>query len=343
MTDNDPTWDWPEDDRVDAGDGLPKRRHFDPLFSTWDDTADLPPPTAGLDPHDLASAYTWDDSGSAPGPLTARPRPEPWAVPAEAGRPTSWYAHRWQEAHATQLTEAQLRLRAGVITIPRPARRWTVTVRELAETLLLALLIFLSVRASFQNFRVEGASMYPSLENGEYLIVNKLSYAKLDTSIFNFLPFYDAGTESVHHLWGQPGRGDVIVFKAPTSPNRDFIKRIIGLPGDKIEITPEGQVVLNGNMLDEPYITGITNCNMSDCKDIEIPAEGSPAAHAKCGSDACYFVMGDNRQNSSDSRQGWMVPEENIIGKALITYWHQGGPEFDVAPNHSVAADESGK
>ena len=335
MTDDDPFWEWPTDEGVDSANGSP--RPFDPLFSTWDDAGDVTPARAGLDPFDLAPAYTWDDSGV---------RLEPWAMPAGAGHPTSWYADQWQQSHATQLTKAQLRLRAGVITIPRPARRWTVTVRELAETLLLALLIFLSVRASFQNFRVEGLSMVPSLENGEYLIVNKLTYARLDMSIFNFLPFYDAGSDPVHHLWGTPQRGDVIVFKAPTSPNRDFIKRIIGLPGDHIEITPEGQVMLNDRVLDEPYIQGVTRCQLNasaDCEPIAVPPEGSPEAHARCGSDACYFVMGDNRENSSDSRQGWLVPEENIIGKALITYWHQGGPEFDVAPNHSVAASESGQ
>jgi signal peptidase I len=89
--------------------------------------------------------------------------------------------------------------------------------RELAETVLLAVLIFLSVRASFQNFRVEGASMVPSLENGEYLIVNKLSYAELDMGIFNFLP--STRPAPTHHApLGQAQRGDIIVFRAPTSP-----------------------------------------------------------------------------------------------------------------------------
>jgi signal peptidase I len=111
-----------------------------------------------------------------------------------------------------------------------------------------------------------------------------------------------------------PDQGDIIVFRAPTSPNRDFIKRIIGLPGDTIEITPEGEVILNGETLDEPYIQGITNCSSKCDGPITIPAEGSPEARAECGSDACYFVMGDNRQNSSDSRQDWLVPLESIHG-----------------------------
>lgn len=340
MRDIDPFWDWPEDDGVAAGNGR-RRRDFDPLFSAWQDAVEDGPPSDAGDFSAPESPFAFGDTGLAGGWETPQ-RAETWATPV-AERPTSWYANRWAEAYEPALTEAQQRLRTEVITIPRPERRrWAVTVRELAETLLLALLIFLSVRTSFQNFRVEGASMYPSLENGEYLIVNKLSYAQLDTSIFNFLPFYDAGDEPLKHIWGKPDRGDIVVFRAPTSPNRDFIKRIIGLPGDTIQITESGEVILNRKVLDEPYITGITNCN-STCEPLTIPAAGSPASHAKCGSDACYFVMGDNRQNSSDSRQGWLVPEENIIGKALITYWHEGGPEFEVAPNHSVSAREDGQ
>ena len=336
MTDNDGIRDWPEDDREDFGEGRPPR-HYDPLFPAWDDAPD---DAFDIAPIALSDDYTWDPGGS---PSWEAPIPdrEPWPAASGAGKPTSWYATGWQEAHAPAVTEAQRRLREAVITIPHPARRWTVTARELAETLLLAALIFLSVRASFQNFRVEGASMYPSLENGEYLIVNKLSYATLDLGVFDFLPFYNAGADPVKHLWGEPERGDIIVFRAPTSPNRDFIKRIIGLPGDTVEITPDESVIVNGTVLSEPYIQGTTRCSGAgnECT-FEIPEAGSPEAMAECGSEACYFVMGDNRENSSDSRQKWLVPEENIIGKALITYWHEGGPEFDAAPNHSVSADE---
>jgi hypothetical protein len=71
-----------------------------------------------------------------------------------------------------------------------------------------------------------------------------------------------------------------------------------------------------------------------------VPEEGCAAAEAECGSNACYFVMGDNRQNSSDSRQRWLVPEENIIGKTLITYWQDGGLDLNLAPNKTVAAED---
>lgn len=244
-----------------------------------------------------------------------------------------YYPQPYQPA-TESMTDLQRRLREETVTIPRREGRWAVTVRELAETLLLAVLIFLAVRASFQNFRVEGASMQPSLQNGEYLIVNKLAYTQLDLSFLNWLPFFEAGG-SPKHLWSEPGRGDVVVFRSPTSINRDFIKRIIGIPGDSVEIDDEsGEVAVNGQPLDEPYIQGATHCG-SQCTR-QIPLKDSPEARAECGSNSCYFVMGDNRQNSSDSRQGWLVPEENIIGKALITYWHDGRPDLAPAPNRSV-------
>jgi signal peptidase I len=154
--------------------------------------------------------------------------------------------------------------------------------------------------------------------------------------MFDWLPFFDAGDNSKQHLWGTPARGDVIVFRSPTNVQRDFIKRIIGVPGDSIEIRPEtGEVLVNGQLVDEPYIGGGTTC-AQNCKWTVPPANTRRSAVA-CGAPACYFVMGDNRPNSSDSRQGWLVPEDNIIGKALFTYWHNGGPELGLAPNHKVS------
>ncbi len=229
------------------------------------------------------------------------------------------------------LSELRHRLRESTVVIPRRRRTWSVTAQELVETLLLAVLIFFAIGGipgrdggSIQNFRVEGASMEPSLDSGEYLIVNKLAYAEIDMSLFDWLPFYDSGDNPLHHLWDTPSSGDVIVFRAPTNLTRDFIKRIIGVPGDTVEIDRDtNTVMLNGGVIEESYIQGETTCS-SSCGPWVVP-------------ERAYFVMGDNRQNSSDSRQGWFVPEENIIGKALITYWRDGGPELNLAPNHKVS------
>jgi len=201
---------------------------------------------------------------------------------------------------------------------PRRGPHLFVLGRELVETLLLALLIFLAVRSAVQNFKVEGDSMFPSLENGQYIIVNKLAYAQIDLSKFDWIPFFDAGNSPVHHLFGTPDRGDVIVFQSPTNPDRDFIKRVIGVPGDTVEIR-SGVVYVNGEPLVEPYITGRTGCPCG-------PWVVEPGT---------FFVMGDHRNNSSDSRVFNAIPEKSIVGKALFSYWPLS--EVGLAPNHSVS------
>jgi signal peptidase I len=176
---------------------------------------------------------------------------------------------------------------------------------ELVQTLLLAALIFLMVRGVAQNFRVEGPSMEPGLHNGQYLLVNKAVYFKLDLDkLSKYLPFVDGGDNPTRFLFHGPERGDVIVFRYPRDPSRDFIKRIIGLPGDTVSIS-NGVVSVNGSALEESYINNGSNSDM----DPKVVPAGS------------YFVMGDNRPNSSDSRTWGFVPEENIIGKAMFSYW----------------------
>jgi len=317
---------------------------FDPLLTPWDESPD----------RDASSTFDGPDGPGGPSQrayASRRPdrRPEDalwWeAAPAAPYSPPHQVPARPPDSSpqpfAERLTEVQRQLREETIAIPRPERRWLVTVREVAETLLLAALIFLAVRASFQNFKVEGHSMDPSLADGQYLIVNKLTYAQVDLGVLDFLPFFDAGDDPVHYLWGAPDRGDVIVFRAPLSPERDFIKRIVGLPGDTVEINEtNGEIKVNGQPLTESYILGATSCSQA-CT-WTVPTAASDESRQQCGSDRCYFVLGDNRQNSSDSRQGWLVPKENIVGKALLTYWHEGSPDLHLAPNHSVGiADEA--
>jgi signal peptidase I len=210
----------------------------------------------------------------------------------------------------------------GVLYDDPPALPSSVRVRhvawELVQTLLLAALIFLMVRGVAQNFRVEGPSMEPGLHNGQYLLVNKAVYFKLDLEkLSKYLPFIDGGDSPTRFLFHGPQRGDVIVFRYPRDPSRDFIKRIIGLPGDTVSIS-DGVVTVNGSALEEQYINTGSN---SDMEDTVVP-EGS------------YFVMGDNRPNSSDSRTWGFVPEENIIGKAMFSYWPLS--EFGGVGNTSI-------
>ena len=189
---------------------------------------------------------------------------------------------------------------------------------ELIQTLVLAALIFLMVRGVAQNFRVEGPSMEPGLHNGQYLLVNKAVYFKLDLDkLGKYIPFIDGGDNPSRFLFHGPERGDVIVFRYPRDPSRDFIKRIIGVPGDSVSIS-DGVVSVNGKVLDESYINGGAN---SEMEALVVP-EGS------------YFVMGDNRPNSSDSRNWGFVPEENIIGKAMFSYWPMS--EFGGVGNTSI-------
>ncbi len=316
MDPSDDAGDWP-----DAPFPTPENSgDFDPLFSSDWDTSE-PPVTR----REAADDYLFEF-----GPTPAIE--EPYSFQRLT---TERYPDRYAPEYAERMTELQRQLRESTIVVPKPERRLGVTLRELAETLLLAALIFLAVRASFQNFRVQGGSMQPSLEDGEYLIVNKLNYAELDLGFLDPLPFFDSGANPIRELWDDPNTGDVIVFAAPTSPERDFIKRVIGTPGDTVEINPgTGEVSVNGTIIAEPYIQGSTACGESCI--YRVPDKNSGEAHDTCGSDECYFVMGDNRQNSSDSRQGWMVPRENIIGKAMITYWHRGGPNIGLAPNENV-------
>lgn len=218
---------------------------------------------------------------------------------------------------------------------PVPARKPLVrrvgrVTRELVETLILALLIFLAVRAAVQNFQVEGSSMIPNLHDGEFLLVNKLIYAEVDLdAIDRFIPFVDIG-DGTRHVFRAPRRGDVVVFRFPRDPDRDFIKRVIGVPGDTVEVR-DGTVFIDGQPLDEPYLT--------DKPNYVLPPLTVPPGE--------YFVLGDNRPGSFDSHSwtsyaptpDWpnppFVPEENIIGQAWLSYWPFS--DWGLVPNKSLS------
>ncbi len=165
-------------------------------------------------------------------------------------------------------------------------------VRQALTTIGLAVVVFLALQITIQSSVVVGSSMEPSFEPGQRLVINKLAYRFSD-----------------------PQRGDVIIFHPPTNGSVDYIKRVIAVPGDTVEIK-SGKVYVNGEMLPEPYIADPPMYNLKR----EIP-------------DGYYFVLGDNRNNSNDSHTGWLLPRENIIGKAWLSIWPPG--DWGVVPSYS--------
>jgi signal peptidase I len=196
------------------------------------------------------------------------------------------------------------------------SRRYRRIAWELTQTLVLAVLIFLLVRTVAQNFRVEGPSMEPGLHDGQYLLVNKAVYFKLNVGdLAKFIPFIDAEEGEEKFLFHGPQRGDVIVFRYPKDPDRDFIKRVIGVPGDRVRVE-EGIVYVNDVPLEEDYIADHAGRDLDSLASVEC-ANGDQQVIPPGN----YFVLGDNRPNSSDSRSWGCVPEDYIIGKAMLSYW----------------------
>lgn len=179
--------------------------------------------------------------------------------------------------------------------------------KEFTEALIMALIVFLLLQLSIQNFRVEGSSMAPTIQAEEYLTVNKLAYLKVDMARFSRLvPFWDASDKgNVFPLQPNgPQRGDIIVFRSPQDSSRSFIKRVIGLPGERVSLR-QGAVYINGAPLAEPYLQAQAR---EETREFEVLGEGE------------YFAMGDNRPFSNDSRHWGPVPLDSIIGNKLFNY-----------------------
>jgi len=186
-------------------------------------------------------------------------------------------------------------------------------VRDILETLILTALIFLVVQSVVKNFKVEGSSMEPTLHDGEFLLVDKAVYWSLPPALVHRIdPALALTTDGRRdYLFHTPKRGDIIVFKYPHDTSRDFIKRVIGVPGDTVEIR-DGTVYVNQQPLTEPYIMAPPHYQMA----LETVPPGQ------------FFVLGDNRNNSSDSHVWGMVPWYDIIGQAWVTYWPLGDWQF---------------
>ena len=170
--------------------------------------------------------------------------------------------------------------------------------REIIETVLLTVLIYVAVNFATGRFRIEGSSMEPSMHPNQYVLVDKISY-----------------------MLGDPRRGDVVVFNFPQATERDFIKRVIGLPGETVSVRG-GLVYVNNVPLDEPYIS-------------------APPTYENTWTLAAnqFFVLGDNRNSSSDSHAWGPLDRGYLIGRAILVYWP---PDlWGAVPHHTYAAPTS--
>jgi len=159
------------------------------------------------------------------------------------------------------------------------ARLWQ-AFREVVETVLLAAILFIAINLVSARIRVDGASMEPNLHTGEYILVNRLAYR-----------------------WNAPQRGDVLVFRLAQQGRREYIKRIIGLPGDRVEIRAR-RVYVNGDVLAEDYIA----------------EEPTYSGEWQVPEDA-IFALGDNRNNSTDCHNWGPIPLKDVVGQAILIYW----------------------
>lgn len=198
-----------------------------------------------------------------------------------------------------------------VVRLDRQSRRglWTEGLRLFRDVFLI-IVVFILVGVFFiQPVVVEGTSMVPQLRDGERLLVNKLVYYKIQSI-----------------SWGHIERGDVVVFWFPNDPDKSYVKRVIGLPGETVEIR-NGRVFINGTELQEPYLDLEHNQMLRDNSVTTV-------------NEHYFFVMGDNRDNSSDSRVWGLVPEKYVYGKAFFRYWKPENIGF-IAHGESNVPDES--
>ncbi len=193
-----------------------------------------------------------------------------------------------------------------------PALKKKGLIRELTEGLLTAFIIAAILKLFIvQAFRIPSGSMIPTLLVGDQILVSKLAYGLKN-------PFHD------RYLFrtGHPHHGDIVVFKYPKDESKDFIKRVIGLPGDHIKIVKK-QLFVNGVLQHEPYIQTLDPSGID-----QIPRDNFDAVVPPHS----YFVMGDNRDDSYDSRFWGFVKSRKIVGRAVLIYWswnkHSGSPRF---------------
>ena len=169
-------------------------------------------------------------------------------------------------------------------------------IRDVLGTAILAVIIFILLETTVQSFVVSGPSMDNSFQNGERVLILR---------------------DRVAYVFHGPERGDVAIFHPPGNSNSDYIKRIIGLPGDTVEVK-NGAVYINDVKLAEPYIKEAPRYILEP---ITVPVNN-------------YFVLGDNRNISNDSHSGWVVPRQNILGKVWLSIWPPG--KWGLISNYSL-------
>jgi signal peptidase I len=190
------------------------------------------------------------------------------------------------------------------------------TIREYFESIVIAVILALFIRTFVvQAFKIPTGSMEENLLIGDHLLVNKFVFGPTESALERAL--LPVGTIK---------RRDIIVFKYPEEPERDFIKRVIGLPGETVELR-EKKVYINGQPLDEPYVHFLQPPGSSEFAEItsfDVRERYGPVTVPPNQ----YFVMGDNRDNSQDSRYWGFLPREYIKGRALLIYWsYEAGRE----------------
>lgn len=176
---------------------------------------------------------------------------------------------------------------------------WSSFLLETLQTIILAIVLYFLIDTVIARVRVENISMLPTLQPGEFILVDKIS--------FHFK---------------EPEYGDIVVFHYPQNPREDYIKRVIGLPGDQVHVT-DGKVFINDVEITEAYLAAHPSY------------EGQWTVP-----EGAFFVLGDNRNQSSDSHSWGFVPKENVIGKALLVYWPFDELKLLTQPNVVFAAQE---
>lgn len=200
------------------------------------------------------------------------------------------------QGHIEGQVEGQIEGQASQEQAPAQEKiKWGRFFLDIIETLILAVVLFFGINAVSARVRVDGFSMRPTLDDGEFVLVSKLNYKLSNVQ-----------------------RGDIIVFHYPMDPEQELIKRVIGLPGDRIEVD-KGIVYVNGQALEEPYIA-------------------APPAYSSQWNvpEDRLFVLGDNRNDSSDSHSWGFLPFENVVGKAVLIYWPP--PMWDVIEHKELLA-----